>query len=283
MLLSGRRVTIALCPKSVSARLRMNEIVSGYSIISPSTSMPPPSFPSSVAKDRPCDVRAVGRAGAVERLDPECPLVVAMERMVPGEAHAAMHLDRALACRDRCLRGIRLRRARGELGLPVILGDAPRRPVRERARELRLHIRVRELVRDRLVRADRPPELLAALRVLDTEGQRSAGDADRLQRKRRERAPPGARDDRRGGGRRREQPGVIVFEGDAAETTRPVDRVEDADQRPGVVALREVQPDAIRPARLDHEGVDPPGVGHEIRLATQEPAIAGTTYLDRRP
>src|SRR4030088_54950 len=104
-----------------------------------------------------------------------------MERMVPGEAHTTMHLDRALARRDRGLRGVRLRRARGELGLPVILGNAPRRPVRERARELRLHIRVSERVRDRLVRADRPPELLAALRVLDTEGQRLAGYADRLE------------------------------------------------------------------------------------------------------
>src|SRR5256714_14340483 len=104
-----------------------------------------------------------------------------MERMVPSEAHAAMRLDRALACRDRGLRGIRLRGARGELGLPVILGDAPRRPVRERARELRLHIGVGELVRDRLVRADGPAELLAAFRVLDTERERLAGDADRLE------------------------------------------------------------------------------------------------------
>src|SRR5207302_607583 len=112
-----------------------------------------------------------------------------MERMVPGEAHAAMHLDRALACGDRGLRGIRFRRARGELGLPVILGDAPRGPVRERARELRLHIRVGELVRDRLVRADRPAELLAAFRVLDPELERPARDADGLEGERRQRSP----------------------------------------------------------------------------------------------
>src|SRR5438445_11574325 len=99
-----------------------------------------------------------------------------MERMVPGEAHAAMHLDRALACRDRGLRGIRLRRARGELGLPLILGDAPRGPVRERARELGLDVGVREPVRDRLVRAYRPAELPAAFRVLDPHRERLARD-----------------------------------------------------------------------------------------------------------
>src|SRR5206468_6770764 len=188
-----------------------------------------------------CDVRAVGRAGAVERLDPECPLVVAMERMVPGEAHAAVHLDRALACRDRGLRRVRLRRARSELGLSVILGDAPRGPVRERARELRLDVGVRELVRDRLVRAYRPAELLAVLRVLDTERERLAGDTNRLEGEGRERAPPDARDDLRGGGRCREEPGVVVLEGDMAETARRIDRVKDIDVRPGVVALREVQ------------------------------------------
>ena len=145
-----------------------------------------------------------------------------MQRMVPGEAHAAMHLDRALARRDRGLRCIRLRSARGELGLPVILGDAPRRPVRERARELRLHIGVSELVRDRLVRADRPAELLAAFRVLDTERERLAGDADRLEGERRERAPPGARDDLRGGGRCREEPRVVVLKGDASERASSV-------------------------------------------------------------
>src|SRR5438876_5294677 len=163
-----------------------------------------------------------------------------MERMVPGEAHTAMHLDRALACGHGGLRGIRLRRARGDLSLPVILGDAPRRPVRERAGELRLHIGVSELVRDRLVRADRPAELLAAFRVLDTERESLAGNADSLEGERRERAPPGARDDLRGGGRCREEPRVFVLEGDAAETTRRVDRVADLDLRPGVAALREV-------------------------------------------
>src|SRR5205807_4322538 len=62
-----------------------------------------------------------------------------------------------------------------------------------------------------------------------------------------------------------------------------VDRVEDVDVRPGVVALREVQPDAVGPARLDHKRVDPPGVGHEIRLTTEKPAIARPTRFDRYP
>src|ERR1700716_1432638 len=107
-----------------------------------------------------------------------------MERVVPGEAHAAMDLDRPLACRNRGLRRTRPRRVRGVLGIAVILGDAPRRPVRERARELRLDIGVRELVRHGLVRADPPAELLTAFRVLHTEGEGLAPPADRPARER---------------------------------------------------------------------------------------------------
>src|SRR2546427_6318198 len=164
-----------------------------------------------------------------------------MEWMVPGEAHAAMHLDRTFARRDRGLRRVRLRRDRGELGLPVILGDAPRRPVRERARELRLDVGVRELVRDRLVGADRATKLLATLRVLDPELERLARDADGLEGESCQRASPGGGDDLRRSGRCREEAGVVVREGDATETTRRVNRIEDVDVRPGVVALGEVQ------------------------------------------
>src|SRR5207248_1459320 len=139
------------------------------------------------------------------------------------------------------------------------------------------------LVRDRLVGADRATKLLATLRVLDPELERTARDADGLEGESCQRASPGARDDLRGGGRCREEPGVVVLEGDAAETTRRIQRLEDADLRPAVVSLSEVQPDAVGPARLDHKRVDPPGVGNEIRLAMQEPAIAGTTCLDPRP
>ena len=119
--------------------------------------------------------------------------------------------------------------------------------------------------------------------MLDPELERTARDADGLEGESCQRASPGARDDLRGGGWCREEPGVVVLEGDAAETTRRIQRVEDADLRPAVVSLSEVQPDAVGPARLDHKRVDPPGVGHEIRVTAQEPAIAEMMYLHRRP
>src|SRR2546430_11016642 len=194
----------------------MNAMVSGYSIISPSTSLSLP-YLLSVAQKRLRDLRAVRRARAVERVDPERTLVVAMQRVLPGEAHAAMHLDRALACRDRGLRRVRLGGSRRELALRFPLRDAPRRPVRERARELRLDIGVRELVRDGLVSADGPAELLAGLRVLDAERERAAREADRLERERGQRAPSGTREDLRRGRRVREETGVIVIEDDSAQ------------------------------------------------------------------
>src|SRR5207247_4481420 len=102
----------------------------------------------------------------------------------------------------------------------------------------------------------RPPELPAALRVLDTEDQGLTRDADRLEGERREGASPSGDDDLRGGGRSRQEPCVIVLKGDTSETTRRVDRVENADERPGVVALCEEQSDAVEPARGDHERFD---------------------------
>ncbi len=42
---------------------------------------------------------------AVERLDPLRALVEAMQHVLPGEADAAVDLDRALARRDRGFRG----------------------------------------------------------------------------------------------------------------------------------------------------------------------------------
>src|SRR5439155_26596624 len=121
--------------------------------------------------------------------------------------------------------------------------------------------------------------LLAAFRVLDAERERLTGDADRFEGECGQCASASGGDDLRGDGRCREEPGVVVLEGDTAETTRRVDRVEDVDARPGVVALREVEPDAVGPPRLHHKRVDPPGVRHEIRLTTQEPACAATTDL----
>ena len=51
-----------------------------------------------------------------------------------------------------------------------------------------LEVRVRERVRDRLVGADDPPELLARAGVLDRELERPLADADRLEREDRQRA-----------------------------------------------------------------------------------------------
>src|SRR5205823_13952099 len=77
----------------------------------------------------------LGRPRA-QAFEPQGALVEAMEWVFPGEAGAAVHLDRALAGRDRglgceCLRSRRCRRR-----LLVVFGDAPRRPVGERACEL---------------------------------------------------------------------------------------------------------------------------------------------------
>ena len=123
-------------------------------------------------------------------------------------------------------------------------------------------------MRDRLVRADRPTELLATLRMLDTELERMAGDPDRLEGECGKRASPSACDDLRRSGRCREEAGVVVLEDDTAETTRRIDGVKDLDVRPGVLALREVEADAVGPACVDNEGVDVAGVGNEARLTT---------------
>src|SRR5437764_12508001 len=106
------------------------------------------------------------------RLDPERALVVVVEDVLPGEADPAVDLDRALAGGDGRVGRVALRRRDGDRRLVGFLGDAPRRPVGERTGELRLNERVRERMRDGLVDADRPPELLARLGVLDGEVER---------------------------------------------------------------------------------------------------------------
>ena len=115
-----------------------------------------------------------------EALEPERALVEAVQRVLPREADAAVHLDRALARGDRGLGGERLRGGRSERGAFVLLRDAPRGPVDERARELDVGVRLRERMGDGLVRADRLAELLACLRVLDAEVERPLRDAERL-------------------------------------------------------------------------------------------------------
>src|SRR5205823_4325380 len=94
-----------------------------------------------------------------EALEPEGALVEAVQRVLPGEADARVHLDRALARGDRGLGGERLGGGGGERRAPtaaegggvfgpgaggfaagasslVLLRDAPGGPVDERAREL---------------------------------------------------------------------------------------------------------------------------------------------------
>src|SRR2546428_6210933 len=91
-------------------------------------------------------------------------------------------------------------------------------------------------VRDRLIRTDGPAELLAALRVLHTESEGEAGDADRLEGERGEGASARARDDLRRGGGGRPGAGTVVGGGGAAEPPRRVDPVRDAGPRPGGIA-----------------------------------------------
>ena len=71
---------------------------------------------------------------------------------------------------------------------------APRRVVGQRARLLDVPEHVGEPVRDRLIGADRAPELLALLCVLDRHVERPLGDADELGRERDRRALTAAGD-----------------------------------------------------------------------------------------
>src|SRR5207253_7007039 len=109
-----------------------------------------------------------------------------VQDVLPGEADSAQDLDRALARRDGRVAGVALGRGYRDRRLLVSLRDAPRSPVGKRARQLGLDVRVRELVRDSLVDADRTSELLARLRMLDAEIERLLPDADRLERQRRQ-------------------------------------------------------------------------------------------------
>src|SRR5262245_23178886 len=173
-LLSWRRVTISPSPKNVSARRSTCVNVSGKSIIRPSI---PPIL---LREERVCDLETEVGGTPAETLEPDCALVEPVQWMLPGEADPAVHLDRALAPNDRSLGGERLRRGGCERRALVLLRDAPRGPVDERARELDVGVRLREWVGDGLVRADRLTELLARLRVLDAEVERALRDAERL-------------------------------------------------------------------------------------------------------
>src|SRR4051794_10692699 len=100
MLLSASRVTISPCAKSVSARRSRCVSVSGKSIIRPSTGALLDLNGNGDAEHGVGDFEPeLGRAGA-EALEPQCALVEAVERVLPREARAAVHLDRALARED---------------------------------------------------------------------------------------------------------------------------------------------------------------------------------------
>ena len=170
-----------------------------------------------------------------------------------------MHLDRALARGDRGLACVRLGCRCGDRRLRVVFGDAPGGPVGERPRELQLEERVCELVRDRLIDTDRPPELLARLRVLDAELERAVADPERLGRQRRQRARPQQR------GVAGERRPVLGFE--PPEPARPIHRLDDFAPRG----------DRARVAVLDHgHAIDDPEIGHERAVERRRPAhLAG--------
>src|SRR5215470_7162825 len=108
-LLSGSRVTISPFRQYVSARLRMCGNVSWKSIICPSTK-PSSSDADGDAEDRIRDLGAQRGRPEAEALEPERALVEAVQRVLPGEARPAVHLDGALAGPDGCLARERLRR-----------------------------------------------------------------------------------------------------------------------------------------------------------------------------
>src|SRR3954465_11054578 len=105
-------------------------------------------------------------AVAAEGLDGERALVVLVEHVLPGEADAAVHLDRALAGGHGRVGAVRLRGGGGDGQLLVLPRAAPRGPGGEGAGQLGLDEGVRERVRDGLVDADRTAELDAVPRVL---------------------------------------------------------------------------------------------------------------------
>src|SRR5262249_42238382 len=139
-LLSGRRVTISPSPKNDSARRMTCVSGSGKSIIRPSIRL------ILLREHVVGDFETELGGPHAEALEPEGALVEAVQRVLPGEADSAVHLDRALAS-DHCRLGReRLRRGGGERRALVLLGHAPGRPVDEGAGQLDVGVRLREWV-----------------------------------------------------------------------------------------------------------------------------------------
>src|SRR5437870_4731503 len=169
------------------ANTRHPACASRLAVVAPMPDEAPVTRTERLAKDGGGDLGALGRREAAVALDPLCPLVVAVQRVLPGESDAAVGLDCVLADRDCDVARVRLGGGRRNPGFVVLLCHAPRSPVRERAGELGVGVAVGELVRDRLVDPDRLAELLARLGVLDGQLERPLRDADGLERERRER------------------------------------------------------------------------------------------------
>ena len=191
--------------------------------------------------------------------------------VLPGEADPAVHLDRGVGNAPAGVGGVGLRhrgRQRQRLGLGV---GGPGRAVDGGAGVLGLEQHLRAAVRDRLVGADRPAELLAVLGVLDRHLHRPLGDAGRL------------------GGKRDAEPvedGVVVglggrqrvlggdpdaVEADRVEAAGDVDRGRRGDGDAVGAALDQV---AAAVGGGDEEEVGGGGVGDQDLLAVEDDAVA---------
>src|SRR5690242_18930078 len=98
--------------------------------------------------------------------------------MFPREARADEHLDRALARRDRGFRRKCVRSGGRNQRLLVLLGDAPRRTLDERPRELDVGVLVDELVLYRLLDDDRLAEMITPPSLLDADIERALRDPE---------------------------------------------------------------------------------------------------------
>ena len=100
---------------------------------------------------------------------------------LPGEAHAAVHLDVLLGRLVVGLARGHPRRRRRDAQLGGVLGERPGAVVGVRPRQLDAHVHVGQLVLDGLERGDLPPEGEAAERVLARHVERGLRAADLLE------------------------------------------------------------------------------------------------------
>ena len=105
-----------------------------------------------------------------------------MQVVLPGEADAAVDLERGARDAASGVTRVGLRAGDGERCHLRLEVERPRRPVHGRAGALDLQQHLRARVRDGLVGADRAIELAALLGVGDGHLHRPLGDADRLGR-----------------------------------------------------------------------------------------------------